>query len=84
MANKPRMAWKKCKGCGRGICFFLEDYPPHYVAGSVGHEKPMALVGVPNSVSCALYNSQSAEVLTELHRDAEAIEEPTDFVPALN
>jgi hypothetical protein len=73
--------WFKCKGCGQPIGFL-----PAGVAGprkTCAHVKPDHLIGVPNSVPCALYRRLDADELWELHQDAEPIESPTEFKPVL-
>jgi hypothetical protein len=70
--------WVKCKGCGVALVLFTDG------SRRVGHAKPVALVGVPNSVPCALFKASTAERMWALHKDAEPITPPDDFRPARN
>ncbi len=69
--------WVRCKACGGAVVLFTDG------SRRVGHAKPLALVGTPNSVPCTLFQRLSAEKLWALHQDAETIEAPESFEPAL-
>jgi len=45
--------WYRCKGCG-GECVVFVD--PLDGERKLGHSKPKEFVGIPNTVTCALYN----------------------------
>jgi hypothetical protein len=65
--------WYKCKGCGQP-CALLED-------GSVAHTKPDEMLGVPNSVPCALFRACESRAFFLEHLAGEPIEPPTRFEP---
>lgn len=67
--------WVRCKGCGGAIVLFTDG------TGRVGHSKPLAMVGIPNGVPCALFRRSNTEQLWALHKDAEPIEPPESFEP---
>lgn len=64
--------WVKCKGCGLNVMLFLEDCPPYYFKGAVGHEK------VSGAIRCSLRKSMTVEEFFKLHEDAE----PSERQPA--
>jgi hypothetical protein len=65
--------WYKCKGCGQP-CALLET-------GNIAHTKPDELIGVPNSVPCALYRACESRAFFLEHMAGEPIEPPTHFAP---
>lgn len=71
----------KCKGCGGNAVEFLEECPPFYPKGAVGHTKPIALAGTHGLVPCEVYRRLSAEEYRELHKDAPNIDPPEKFEP---
>lgn len=51
-------------------------------AGSVGHSKPLELLGsVSTGVSCLLYHQLDPGEYWELHRDAEKVDGPVRVEP---
>jgi hypothetical protein len=72
--------WYRCKGCGLPIGF-IDARPPDIPKKACAHVKPIQLLGVPNSVPCALYQRLGADELWELHKDAERIESPESLTP---
>ena len=75
--------WFKCKGCGQPVGIFPDGLPPHIPPGAVGHSKPVALVGKPNSTGCALYNRLNPQEYAFLHAGEPEIEPPNSFKPVL-
>lgn len=76
-----RCRFFNCKGCGRPAVEFLEDCPPYYPKGAVGHTKPLALAGTHGLVPCELYKRLSADEYRDLHKDAPNIDPPEKFEP---
>lgn len=77
--QKPQ--WYRCKGCGAECGVFVD---PKDGQRKIAHVKPMTLLGVPNSVPCALY--RRCETFDFFFREmaGEPIEAPESMTPAEN
>lgn len=69
------MRWVACTACGAPLCLFLDG------TRRVGHSKPEAAIGVPNTVPCRYYRDSSAEKLWADHENATPIEQAVSCVP---
>ena len=82
--SERKNRWVLCKGCNKPLGLFPQGIPPHLPKNAVGHVKPKANFGKPNSVPCTLYSSLTAEELINFHDDSPDIENPSEFKPFSN